>query len=100
MALICYHASHEHFPPSWLLELVKQAEQAGFNGIHSSEHFYPWSERQGQSGFTFSWIGAAMQATRLPFSMICAPCGRYHPVTIAHAIGTLAEMFPERFDME
>jgi coenzyme F420-dependent glucose-6-phosphate dehydrogenase len=100
MALICYHASQEHFPPSWLLQLVKQAEQAGFNGIHSSEHFNPWSERQGQSGFTFSWIGAAMQATSLPFSMVCAPCGRYHPVTVAQAVATLAEMFPERFDIE
>jgi probable non-F420 flavinoid oxidoreductase len=100
MIAICYHASQEQFPPSYLLKLAVQAEQAGFNGIHSSEHFNPWSARQGQSGFTFSWMGAAMQATRLPFSMVCAPCGRYHPASVAQAISTLAEMFPGRFNIE
>jgi coenzyme F420-dependent glucose-6-phosphate dehydrogenase len=28
-----------------------------------SDHFHPWSERQGQSGFAWSWLGAALQAT-------------------------------------
>lgn len=100
MALICYHASHEQFAPSHLLQLIQQAEQAGFDGIHSSDHFHPWSERQGQSGFSFAWIGAAMQATHLPFSMVCAPGQRYHPAIVAQAIGTLAEMFPGRFSIE
>lgn len=100
MALICYHASHEQFSPSELLSLVKKAEAAGFQGIHSSDHFHPWSERQGQSGFTFSWIGAAMQATSLPFSMVCAPGQRLHPAIVAQAIATLSEMFPGRFNIE
>jgi len=98
--MICYHASHEQFSPSYLLKLVQLAEKAGFDGIHSSEHFYPWSVRQGHSGFTFSWIGAAMQATSLPFSMVCAPGGRYHPAVVAQAISTLSEMFPGRFHVE
>lgn len=100
MALICYHASHEQFAPSHLLQLVKQAEKAGFDGIHASDHFHPWSERQGESGFTFSWIGAAMQATTLPFSMVCAPGQRLHPAIVAQAAATLSEMFPGRFNME
>ncbi|PWV56737.1 TIGR03885 family FMN-dependent LLM class oxidoreductase [Chitinophaga sp. S165] len=100
MAVIAYHASHEQHPPSALLRYAVAAEQGGFQAIHSSDHFHPWSERQGQSGFSFSWIGAAMQATSLPFSMVCAPGQRYHPAIVAQAIATLSEMFPDRFSVE
>jgi coenzyme F420-dependent glucose-6-phosphate dehydrogenase len=100
MALICYHASHEQFAPSDLIKYAVLAEEAGFDGIHSSDHFHPWSKRQGHSGFSFCWIAAAMQATRLPFSMVCAPGQRYHPAIVAQAIATLDEMFPGRIDIE
>ena len=100
MANICYHASHEQFSPGELLGWVNLVEQAGFDAIHSSDHFYPWGERQGQSGFSFAWLGAAMQATRLPFGMVCAPGPRYHPAVIAQAAATLAEMLPNRFWLE
>jgi probable non-F420 flavinoid oxidoreductase len=76
------------------------AEQAGFGAIHSSDHFHPWSVRQGQSGFSFSWISAALQSTHLPFSMVCAPGQRYHPAIVAQALATLSEMFPGRIDLE
>lgn len=97
---IAYHASHEQFAPSHLLQLVQRAEAAGFHAIHSSDHFHPWSERQAQSGFSFSWLGAAMAVTKLPFSMVCAPGQRYHPAVVAQAIATLGEMFPGRFSVE
>lgn len=100
MALVCYHASHEQFAPSHLLRLVVMAEQAGFEGFHCSDHFHPWSSRQQHSGFSFSWMGAALQATTIPGSLICAPGQRYHPAIVAQAIGTLAEMFPNRFNVE
>jgi probable non-F420 flavinoid oxidoreductase len=97
MAKIGYHASHEQFKPSELLNYVQMAEQAGFTAALSSDHFHPWSEQQGQSGFAWSWLGAAMQATQLPFRVVCAPGQRYHPAIIAQAAATLAEMFPNRF---
>ncbi|RYD56423.1 MAG: TIGR03885 family FMN-dependent LLM class oxidoreductase [Sphingobacteriales bacterium] len=100
MCQIAYHASHEQFKPSELIRYAIMAEQAGFDAIHSSEHFYPWSERQGQSGFSFAWLGAAMQATTLPFGMICTPGYRHHPAIVAQAAATLAEMFPKRFWLE
>jgi probable non-F420 flavinoid oxidoreductase len=100
MTSICYHASHEQFSPSQLMKFVVQAEKMGFQGIHSSDHFHPWSVRQGQSGFSFSWIAAALQATSLPFSMVCAPGQRYHPGIVAQAIATLAELFPGRINIE
>lgn len=96
MAAIYYHASHEQFAPSELLKYAKLAELFGFDGINSSDHFHPWSKRQGQSGFSFAWLGAAMQAVSLPFSMVCAPGQRYHPAIVAQAIATLCELFPGR----
>ncbi|MFW6359410.1 MAG: TIGR03885 family FMN-dependent LLM class oxidoreductase [Chroococcales cyanobacterium] len=97
MVKIAYHASHEQFKPSTLLQYAQLAEQAGFTAISSSDHFKPWSRQQGESGFSFAWLGAAMQATSLPFSVVCAPGQRYHPAIVAQAIATLAEMFPNRF---
>ncbi|HUC81407.1 MAG TPA: TIGR03885 family FMN-dependent LLM class oxidoreductase [Flavisolibacter sp.] len=95
--MIGYQASHEQFSPSELLRYVQMAEQAGFKAINSSDHFYPWSTVQGQSGFAFAWLGAAMATTSLPYGSVCAPGYRYHPAIVAQAIATLAEMFPERF---
>ena len=97
MALIGYHASHEQFRPSDLLRWSMLAKDAGFKAINSSDHFHPWSERQGQSGFSFSWLGASMQATGLPHGVVCAPGYRYHPAIVAQAAATLSEMFPEKF---
>src|SRR4051812_39831151 len=97
MVRIGYHASHEQFSPSELLSLVRAAETAGFDCAMSSDHFRPWSSAQGQSGFAWSWLGAAMQATSLPYGVITAPGYRYHPAVIAQGAATLAEMFPGRF---
>jgi probable non-F420 flavinoid oxidoreductase len=95
---IGYHSSHEQFPPEQLLKLVQKAEAAGFEAAMSSEHFHPWSHRQGQSGFTLSWLGAAMQATSIPFGTLAVPGGwRYHPAIVAQAGATLSRMFPGRF---
>jgi coenzyme F420-dependent glucose-6-phosphate dehydrogenase len=99
MVLYAYHASHEQFPPSALVRYARLAEEAGFTAVSSSEHLQPWSARQGQSGFAWAWLGAAMQATALPFSVVCAPGPRYHPVILAQAVATLAELFPGRFQV-
>ena len=96
MARYALHCSHEQIPPSRLLGYARDAEQAGFEGGMSSDHFSPWSERQGESGFAWSFLGAALAVTRLPFGIVNAPGQRYHPAIIAQAAATLAEMFPER----
>jgi coenzyme F420-dependent glucose-6-phosphate dehydrogenase len=97
MAVVAYHASHEQFAPSALLRYAQLAEQAGFTAITSSDHLQPWSLRQGESGFSWAWLGAAMQVISLPCSLVCAPGQRYHPMVIAQAAATLAELFPSRF---
>ena len=96
MPRIALHCSHEQIPPSRLLRSVRRAEQAGFDGAMSSDHFAPWSERQGESGFAWSFLGAAMASTELPFGVVNAPGQRYHPAIIAQAAATLGEMFPGR----
>jgi probable non-F420 flavinoid oxidoreductase len=97
MALLGYHASHEQFPPDVLLRLVQQAEQAGFGAAMCSDHFHPWSHAQGNSGHAWTWLGAAMATTALPFGVVNAPVGRYHPAVIAQAAATLAVMHGDRF---
>ncbi|MEV0674967.1 TIGR03885 family FMN-dependent LLM class oxidoreductase [Actinosynnema sp. NPDC050436] len=97
MTTIGVHASHEQVHPSRLLDAVRRAEEVGFDAAMCSDHFSPWSARQGQSGFAWSWLGAALQATSLPFGVVNAPGQRYHPAIVAQAIGTLAAMYPGRF---
>lgn len=93
-----YHASHEQHPPSELLRHVVAAEQAGFTGTMCADHLHPWIPENGHSGFAWSWLGAALQATRaMPFGCVNAPGDRYHPAIIAQAAATLAEMYPGRF---
>jgi probable non-F420 flavinoid oxidoreductase len=97
MTILGFHASHEQVPPADLLDAVVLAEEVGFTAAMCSDHFSPWSARQGQSGFAWSWLGAALQATSLPFGVVTAPGQRYHPAIVAQAISTLAAMFEGRF---
>ncbi|MHA6510625.1 TIGR03885 family FMN-dependent LLM class oxidoreductase [Tessaracoccus sp. Y1736] len=97
MTRIGFHASHEQISPCQLLLDVQQAERVGFDMAMCSDHYKPWSERQGHSGYTWSWLGAALATTGLEFGCVCAPGQRYHPAVVAQKIGTLAQMFPGRF---
>lgn len=97
MTVIGFHCSHEQISPAQLLVDVQHAEQAGFTAAMSSDHFSPWSDRQGESGFAWSFLGAALATTHLPFGVVNAPGQRYHLAIVAQAIATLAQMFPGRF---
>jgi coenzyme F420-dependent glucose-6-phosphate dehydrogenase len=100
MPRIGFHCSHEQYAPERLLELVRLAEAAGFDGAMCSDHFHPWTAEQGESGFALSWLGAAMQATSLPFGVVTVPGGwRYHPTILAQAAATLSRLFPGRLWM-
>lgn len=94
---LAYHASHEQLAPGRLLGLVRRAEAAGFDAATCSDHFHPWSERQGQSGCAWPWLGAALQATSLGFGVVTAPGQRYHPTFLAQSAATLLALFPGRF---
>jgi probable non-F420 flavinoid oxidoreductase len=97
MPVIGFHNSHEQVHPTQLLRSTQHAEEVGFTAAMSSDHFSPWSARQGQSAFGFSWLGAALATTSLPFGAVNAPGQRYHPAIVAQAVATLGAMFPGRF---
>jgi probable non-F420 flavinoid oxidoreductase len=95
--ILGFHASHEQVHPRRLRDDAVAAEAAGFDAVMCSDHLAPWTRHQGHSGFTWSWLGAALQATEhVPMGSFHAPGQRYHPVISAHAIGTVAAMFPGR----
>lgn len=94
--LIGYHCSLERFTPLEHLNNIKVALANGFNGISCSDHFYPWSKRQGASIASWPWLGSAMNTVDLPFGVITSPTERCHPVIIAQYIATLASMYSGR----
>ncbi|WP_106848697.1 TIGR03885 family FMN-dependent LLM class oxidoreductase [Blastococcus sp. Marseille-P5729] len=97
MPRIGLHCSHEQIDPRQLLSDVQHAERAGFDMAMCSDHFAPWSKRQGHSGYTWSWLGAALATTSLQLGCVSAPGQRYHPAVHAQRIATLGQMFPGRF---
>lgn len=96
MTIVGWHASHEQVAPGELLTAARRADELGFDAGMSSDHFSPWSTRQGESGFAWSWLGAAMATTTMPFGVVNAPGQRYHPAIVAQAAATLTAMFPGR----
>lgn len=91
-------ASEEHEP----LDLVcnaRQAEDAGFSFAMISDHYHPWTTRQGESPFVWSVIGGISQVTAaLPLvTGVTCPTIRIHPGIIAQAAATAAAMMPGRF---
>jgi coenzyme F420-dependent glucose-6-phosphate dehydrogenase len=76
-----YALSSEEHRPSDLVRYARRADEAGFSFASISDHFHPWIDRQGQSGFVWSVIGAIAEATetlRLGTGVTC-PLIRTHP---------------------
>src|SRR5438094_6656778 len=99
MLEIGYTLSSEEFGPTDLVALAERAEEVGFTFALVSDHFHPWIDRQGQSPFVWSVIGAVAHATsrlRLGTGVTC-PIVRYHPAIVAQAAATSAALMPGRF---
>ena len=94
-----YKLSSEEHGGRALVANARRAEQAGFEFALISDHFHPWTDKQGHSPFVWSVIGAVAQATdrlRLGTGVTC-PTIRTHPAIIAQAAATSAELMPGRF---
>ncbi len=94
-----YFLSSEEFSPPELVHQAVLAEQAGFEGLWISDHYHPWNEAQGHSGFVWSTIGAVAQATsqmKVTTAVTC-PTVRIHPAVIAQAAATCAVLLEGRF---
>ena len=98
MLKLGYKASAEQFPPRTLLEYATLAEQLGFDSVFVSDHFQPWRHTGGHAPFSLSWLGALGARTdRIVIgTSVLTPTFRYHPAVVAHAFGTLGDMYPGR----
>jgi coenzyme F420-dependent glucose-6-phosphate dehydrogenase len=94
-----YALSSEEHRPNNLVRYSQRAEEVGFGFALISDHYHPWIDRQGQSPFVWSVIGAIAQVTehlQLGTGVTC-PIMRTHPAIIAQAAATAAAMMPGRF---
>ena len=99
MLRLGYKLSSEEFGPTDLIRQAARAERAGFDFALISDHFHPWSDRQGQSPFVWAALGGIAGATeRLTVGTgVTCPIIRTHPAIVAHAAATVAAMMPGRF---
>ena len=97
---IGYFLSAEEFTPGDLVAQARRAEAAGFHALWISDHYHPWNDQQGHSGFVWSVIGAISQATKLPITTgVTCPTVRIHPAIIAQAAATSAVLLEGRFNL-
>src|ERR1700744_1711186 len=89
----------EQAPPDQLVRDVQAAEAAGFDFSVISDHYQPWLEEQGHSGYAWSILGAAAQATSTIGLMtyVTCPTMRYHPAVVAQKAATMQILSNNRF---
>jgi coenzyme F420-dependent glucose-6-phosphate dehydrogenase len=94
-----YHLSAEEHAPLDLVRNARRAEEEGLSFALVSDHFHPWLDQQGHSGFVWTVVGAiAVQTERLELGTgVTCPLIRIHPAIVAHAAATAATMMPGRF---
>lgn len=91
-------SSEEQSAPALVLQ-AQMAEGAGFTRASISDHFHPWTNRQGESSFVWSVLGAIAATTselHVATSVTC-PIMRTHPGIIAQAAATTASLMEGRF---
>jgi G6PDH family F420-dependent oxidoreductase len=89
----------EQSPPDALVDDLRRAEDAGFDFSVISDHFQPWLDSQGHSGYAWSILGAAAQATdRIGLmTYVTCPILRYHPAIVAQKAATMQILSGNRF---
>src|SRR5690348_2741379 len=98
---IGYKLATEGFAPKEIIRQALKAEEAGFDFVEMSDHYHPWLDTQGHSGFTWSLFGAIAASTQnlgLVTGVTC-PTMRYHPAIIAQAAATMAIISDGRFTL-
>ena len=89
----------EQSRPDQLVHDIQRAERAGFDFSVISDHFQPWLATQGHSGYAWSILGAAAQATERIglMSYVTCPTLRYHPAIVAQKAATVQILSGNRF---
>jgi G6PDH family F420-dependent oxidoreductase len=94
-----YKLCSEERGPSGLIDDARSAERVGFDFAAISDHFHPWTDRQGQSPFVWATLGGIAAVTdRITIgTAVTCPTVRMHPALIAQAAATTACLLPGRF---
>lgn len=99
MIEIGYTLSSEEHDARSLISYAAKAEEIGFSYLSISDHYFPWTDKQGQSNFVWTTLGAISQVTKTIeiLTGVTAPIIRYHPAILAQATATCGTLFGERF---
>jgi alkanesulfonate monooxygenase SsuD/methylene tetrahydromethanopterin reductase-like flavin-dependent oxidoreductase (luciferase family) len=60
---IGYKLIAEANSPQEMVRQTVRAEEAGFDFVEMSDHFHPWFDSEGHSGFAWSILAAAAMRT-------------------------------------
>ena len=101
MVSIGYTIMGEQAGPKQLVADAVRAEQAGFDFVAASDHYFPWLEEQGHSPYVWAVLGAVAHATRTVDLMtyVTCPTMRYHPAIVAQKAATLQLLSDGRFTL-
>ena len=80
MVFIGYHASHEQVPPSGSSPPSSAPRRPASTARCARTTSRRGASRQGESGYAWSWLGAALASTSFSLGVVTAPGQRYHPV--------------------
>ena len=96
---IGYKLIAEAYSPQEMVRQAVRAEEVGFDFVEISDHFHPWFDSQGHSGFAWSILAAAaMRTERIELATgVTCPFIRYHPAVVAQAAATTALLSEGRF---
>ncbi len=98
---IGYTLMSEQSGPRELVRYAARAEQAGFDFEVMSDHYFPWLEEQGHSGYAWSMLGAVTQVTDSVelMTFVTCPTMRYHPAVVAQKAATIGVLSDGRFTL-
>ncbi|MCI2240286.1 TIGR03557 family F420-dependent LLM class oxidoreductase [Paenibacillus sp. TRM 82003] len=98
---IGYKLATEAFGPKEIIRQAVEAERAGYDFVEMSDHYHPWLDVQGHSGFTWSLLAAiAAKTERIELATgVTCPSVRYHPAIIAQAAATMQIISDGRFTL-
>ncbi|MEP6648373.1 MAG: TIGR03557 family F420-dependent LLM class oxidoreductase [Lapillicoccus sp.] len=96
-----YTLMTEQSGPKSLVRYASAAEDAGFDLLVSSNHYFPWLSAQGHSPYAWTVLGAVAQVTRQVELMtyVTCPTMRYHPAVAAQKAATLQLLADGRFTL-
>jgi G6PDH family F420-dependent oxidoreductase len=98
---IGYTLMTEQSDPRRLVRYAAAGEQAGFDFEVMSDHYFPWLDEQGHSGYAWSMLGAVTQVTDTVELMtyVTCPTVRYHPAVVAQKAATVQLLSDGRFTL-